>query len=144
MNVAASAANLHPWPVLDPEEDVIRAFVQYHIHLSRAHAEPLSEIHIIVVAGLSTSYLSGFLTSPKMLFLAVSFSYKPSLAIHCVQWSATTNFSILFIGSPETVFATSKILTNLNPASKEMISDSVELCETEVCFLHIELIGTNV
>ena len=31
-----------------------------------------------------------------------------------------------------------------NPASKEMISDSVELCETEVCFLHIQLIGTNV
>ena len=110
MNVAASATNLHPWPVLDPEEDVIRAVVQYHKHLSRAHAEPLSKIHIIVVAGLSTSYLSGFLTSPKMLFLAVSFSYKPSLAIHCFQWSATTIFSILFIGSPETVFATSKIL----------------------------------
>ena len=34
--------------------------------------------------------------------------------------------------------------SNLNPASKEMISDSVELCETEVCFLHIQLIGTNV
>ena len=33
---------------------------------------------------------------------------------------------------------------NLNPASKEMISDSVELCETEVCLLHIQLIGTNV
>ena len=33
---------------------------------------------------------------------------------------------------------------NLNPASKEMISDSVELCETEDCFLHIQLIGTNV
>ena len=32
----------------------------------------------------------------------------------------------------------------LNPASKEMISDSVELCETEVCFLHIQLIGRNV
>ena len=32
----------------------------------------------------------------------------------------------------------------LNPASKEMIYDSVELCETEVCFLHIQLIGTNV
>ena len=31
-----------------------------------------------------------------------------------------------------------------NPASKEMISDSVELCETAVCFLHIQLIGTNV
>ena len=35
-------------------------------------------------------------------------------------------------------------VSNLNPASKEMISDSVELCETEVCFLHIQLIGTNV
>ena len=34
--------------------------------------------------------------------------------------------------------------SNLNPASKEMISDSVELCETEVCFLHIQFIGTNV
>ena len=32
-----------------------------------------------------------------------------------------------------------------NPASREMISDSVELCETEeVCFLHIQLTGTNV
>ena len=36
------------------------------------------------------------------------------------------------------------IPSNLNPASKEMISDSVELCETEVCFLQIQLIGTNV
>ena len=27
------------------------------------------------------------------------------------------------------------IQSNLNPASKEMISDSVDLCETEVCFL---------
>ena len=36
------------------------------------------------------------------------------------------------------------IPSNLYPASKEMISDSVELCETEVCFLHIQLIDTNV
>ena len=35
------------------------------------------------------------------------------------------------------------IWSNINPASKEMISDSVELCEPEVCFLHIQLIGTN-
>ena len=35
------------------------------------------------------------------------------------------------------------IPSNLNPASKEMISDSVALCETEVCFLQIQLIGTN-
>ena len=32
----------------------------------------------------------------------------------------------------------------LNPASMQMISDSVELCETDVCFLHIQLIGTKV
>ena len=30
------------------------------------------------------------------------------------------------------------------PASREMISASVELCETEVCFLHVQLFGTNV
>ena len=30
------------------------------------------------------------------------------------------------------------------PASREIISASVELCETEVCFLHIQLTGTNV
>ena len=34
--------------------------------------------------------------------------------------------------------------SNLNPVSKEMISDSVELWETAVCFLHIQLMGTNV
>ena len=34
--------------------------------------------------------------------------------------------------------------SNLNPVSKEMISDSVELWETAVCFLHIQLFGTNV
>ena len=37
-----------------------------------------------------------------------------------------------------------RIPSDLNPASKEMVSDSVELCETELCFLHIQLIGTNV
>ena len=36
------------------------------------------------------------------------------------------------------------VASNLNPSSKEMFSDSIELCETEVCFLHIQLIGTNV
>ena len=30
------------------------------------------------------------------------------------------------------------------PASREIISASVELCETEVCFLHVQLTGTNV
>ena len=31
-----------------------------------------------------------------------------------------------------------------SPASNEMISDSVELWDTGVCFLHIQLMGTNV
>ena len=31
---------------------------------------------------------------------------------------------------------------NFSPVSKEIISDSVELWETAVCFLHIQLIGT--
>ena len=34
--------------------------------------------------------------------------------------------------------------SNLSPVSKEIISDSVELCDTAVCFLHIQLTGTNV
>ena len=31
-----------------------------------------------------------------------------------------------------------------SPLSREIISDSVQLCETAVCFLHIQLTGTNV
>ena len=34
--------------------------------------------------------------------------------------------------------------SNLDPASRVMVSDSVELCETEVCFLHIQLFGRSV
>ena len=30
------------------------------------------------------------------------------------------------------------------PASEDKTSDSVELCETAVCFLHIQLLGMNV
>ena len=34
--------------------------------------------------------------------------------------------------------------SNLSPMSQEMISDSVELWETKVCFMQIQLSGTNV
>ena len=34
--------------------------------------------------------------------------------------------------------------SSLNPESREMISDSVELCEAAVCLLHMQLMGTNV
>ena len=34
--------------------------------------------------------------------------------------------------------------SNLKLASLDVISDSIDLCETEVCFLHSQLIGFNV
>ena len=37
-----------------------------------------------------------------------------------------------------------RIPSILNLASKEIISDSVELYDTDVCLLHIQLMGTNV
>ena len=36
------------------------------------------------------------------------------------------------------------IPSNLRPTSHEIISASVLLCDTPVCFLHVQLIGTNV
>ena len=33
-------------------------------------------------------------------------------------------------------FSSARIPTNLNPALKEMIFDSVEMCENEVCFVN--------
>ena len=68
------------------------------------------------------------------------------------SWGQTTGFTVLswvWIVFPRAKTIRSHksragIPSNLNPASKEMISDSVELCETDVCFLHFQLIGTNV
>ena len=37
-----------------------------------------------------------------------------------------------------------KGIPSLHPSVPKMILDSVELCETEGCFLHIEFLGTNV
>ena len=64
----------------------------------------------------------------------------------------TTGLSVLswfWIVSPrtETIRSHTSIKgkpSNLNPVSKEMVSDSVELWETAVCFLHIQLVGTKV
>ena len=36
------------------------------------------------------------------------------------------------------------ILSMRRLASREIILDSVELCDTQVCFLHIQITGTNV
>ena len=77
----------------------------------------------------------------------------------CLAWQLSTGFNVaLFLSwvllccsvrneilqSPTPMGVTAGIPSNLNPASKEMISDSVELYATEVYFLHIQLIGTNV
>ena len=63
--------------------------------------------------------------------------------------SCLTVLSIVWVVFPRTETVRSHksragIPSNLNPASKEMMSDSVNLCETEVCFLHIQPMGTNV
>ena len=50
-----------------------------------------------------------------------------------------------FPGAPPWVVQSCSVRPSMRkPASREMISASVELCETEVCFLHIQLTGTNV
>ena len=66
--------------------------------------------------------------------------------LNCVRcW---TNFTLVRTGLTVLYYSDSCVQerrpSNLNPASEEMISYSVELCETEVRFLHIQLIGTNV
>ena len=53
----------------------------------------------------------------------------------CLQWNtSTTEFQRSKAGIPSI----------RRPASIEIITASVELWETHVCFLHIQLIGTNV
>ena len=57
--------------------------------------------------------------------------------------------SVLFVSERNTsITKTQRVRAGIpsmrKPASKEMISASVELCETEVGFLHSQLTGTNV
>ena len=56
------------------------------------------------------------------------------MVLSCVSKTKTIRYNKSRAGIP----------SFLNPAFKEMISDSVELCETAVCFSHIQLLGTNV
>ena len=67
--------------------------------------------------------------------------------VNRAKWDTTWSIRIWFVfPRTETIRSHSSRArkpSNLNFASKEMIFDSVELCETEVCFLHIKLIGTN-
>ena len=60
---------------------------------------------------------------------------------HFTDFPVLSWFWIVFPKAKKIRFHTSRagIPSNLNPVSKKMISDSVELCETEVCFLHINV-----
>ena len=59
-----------------------------------------------------------------------------------------TGLSGVWIAFPRTETIRSHTIESRNPvqsqSSLQMISDSVELCETEVCFLHIQLTGIKV
>ena len=78
--------------------------------------------------------------------------HSSRLVAHVILVTANNKFPRFYHGSelfPKTKTIRSHksragIPSNLNPASKRMISDSVELCETQVCFLNIQLIRTNV
>ena len=75
----------------------------------------------------------------------------------CLMWCHVTCFLVLNVWFSLIELEKSEILQKPNlqrsragipsmrkPAWRDMSSASVELCETEVCFLHIQLIGTNV
>ena len=80
----------------------------------------------------------------KLTLLDHQSSHEFSFALGCLR---TWSFWCVFLWRTVTIRSHKSGAgkpSNLNPASKEMISDSVELCETEVCFLDIRPIGTNV
>ena len=76
--------------------------------------------------------------------LGIGFGIKncPSFLVACM-------FGLVIVVERSTSIAMSQRSRARNPsmripACREIVSDCVELCETEVCFLHIQLTGTNV
>ena len=65
-----------------------------------------------------------------------------ALLHHWFCWFGLVRNEILQSPNPREWERESHPCVNLH--RKEMISASVELCETEVCFFHIQLTGTNV
>ena len=80
----------------------------------------------------------------ELVFLLMEWSLVP----HKSAWLSLPCLAVFFVerNTSITMCQRSRVgrPSMRNPASKEMISDSVELCETNVCFLHIQLMGTNV
>ena len=67
---------------------------------------------------------------------------------HKSPWVGPPCLAVLFVERNTSITmprrSRARNLSMRNPASNEMISDSVELWDTEVCFLHIQLMETNV
>ena len=57
----------------------------------------------------------------------------------CFRFELECNTSII-----KSQRSSAGILSIRNPASREIISVLVELCDTHICFLYIQLMGTNV
>ena len=72
---------------------------------------------------------------PVTLVTVHNGSLRSIMGLHCV-------FQGLKQSDPTNRERESRPISIQRP--KEMISDSVELCETEVCFIQIQLTGTNV
>ena len=89
---------------------------------------------------LETCLIVGLLPYMIILITASFSSNTYNKASWCENWT----FEFPRTETVRSQKSSAGILSNLNPAAKGMISDSVELCETEVYYLHIQLIGTNV
>ena len=87
--------------------------------------------------------LVNLLLSSDMLGLCIGITNCPSLLV-----ASMVEFCLwLFVKTSFTMSQRSRASNPsiLSPASRKIItSESVELCETDVCFLHIQLTGTKV
>ena len=102
-------------------------------------------IHVWQLLNLSLSLF-------RLCFGLVFFLMEGSPVPHKSPWASlpclAVLFAVLFVERNTSITTSqgSKAGTPFirSPASKEMISDSVELWDTDICFLHIQLTGTNV
>ena len=102
----------------------------------RWHTVTIIQIKIVVL-GLEPWF--GFACACLMWCYATGFPIPPDLWCCWVGFGKKWNTSM-------TKFQRSRagIPSMRKPASREIISASVELCETEICFLHIQLVDPNV
>ena len=95
---------------------------------------------------LTTVQHCGYLFANMALDMHKQFptaSLKPLLFPEA-SWVGDMLFSVCNTFNTKSHKSRGGIPSILNPASTEIVSDSVELWETDVCFLHIQLIGITV